>query len=452
MEDTTIQSKKILLEAIENYKKGISEIHPYDLAKELEKLRGFDEVEYENISKQIPSELFAQILCEMPSYIHEEIVDLISNKKIANIASSMDSDDASEFIHNISQKDEEVAQNILDNLNLKDKNIIEKLNSYNENEAGSYMQSELFKATLDEQISVALNRLKKLKNEDHLDNIFHIFLVEKNGNLIGSIGLEELILFDKEQYFKEIPEEKIKNYKCDHKCDIHDVVEMFSHYNLSSLAIIDDNGKLIGRITHDDIHDVVQEQDTKQIYSLAGVNDDAKHEESIFLIGKKRATWLGINLITAILASLVIGFFDATIQSLVALAVLMPIVASMGGNAGTQTLTVTVRQMALGQIDYEDAKRTIKKEVFISLANGFIFAFIMGIIAFLWFKIPLLGLVIALSMMINLLGAGFFGAVIPIVLEKLKIDPAIGSTVILTTVTDVVGFFSFLGLASIILL
>lgn len=447
-----IEIRNFLLKAIEDYRTGSSEIHPYDLAKELEKLRDLDDKEYEFVCKKIPSELFAEILCEMPSYIQEEIAEVISDKKIATIASNMDSDDASELIYNISQKDEEIAQTILSKLDDEDKEIIEKLNSYEDDEAGSYMQSELFSATLNENIGTALQRLRKLKNEDMLDNIFHVFLVDKTGKLLGSLGLEELILFEKNQKFSEIPQDKVKSYSCNHKSDISEVVEMFTHYNLSALAIVDEEDRLLGRITHDDIHDVIQEQDTKQLYSLAGVNDDAEHEESIYLIGRKRAVWLGINLVTAILASVVIGFFDATIQSLVALAVLMPIVASMGGNAGTQTLTVTVRQMALGEISYEDAKKTINKEVLISLANGFIFALVIGIIAFIWFKIPLLGLVIALSMIINLLSAGFFGAVIPILLEKFGVDPAIGSTVILTTVTDVVGFFSFLGLATIVLL
>ncbi len=177
-----------------------------------------------------------------------------------------------------------------------------------------------------------------------------------------------------------------------------------------------------------------------------------EQEESLYQIGKSRAIWLSLNLITAISASIVIGFFDATIQSLVALAILMPIVASMGGNAGTQTLTVTIRQMALGDIDSEDAKKTIYKEVIISLVNGLLFAVIIGTISFLWFKIPMLGVVIAISMIINLLSAGFFGALIPLSLQKFGIDPAIGSTVLLTTVTDIVGFFSFLGLATVILL
>ena len=225
-----------------------------------------------------------------------------------------------------------------------------------------------------------------------------------------------------------------------------------TNYNLNAIAVVDDSGRLIGRITSDDIYDIIQESATEQIFNLAGVNDDVEQDEDIFEIGKSRAMWLAINLVTAVAASLVIGMFDKTIQSIVALAVLMPIVASMGGNAGTQTLTVTVRKMALGDIEGSDARKTIYKEIVISLANGFIFALIIGIVAYFWFHIPLLGVVIALSMIINLISAGFFGSVIPLILQKMDIDPAIGSTVLLTTVTDVVGFFSFLGLASIILL
>jgi magnesium transporter len=225
-----------------------------------------------------------------------------------------------------------------------------------------------------------------------------------------------------------------------------------TNYNLNAIAVVDDNGRLIGRITSDDIYDIIQESATEQIFNLAGVNDDVEQDEDIFEIGKSRAMWLAINLVTAVAASLVIGMFDKTIQSIVALAVLMPIVASMGGNAGTQTLTVTVRKMALGDIEGSDARKTIYKEIVISLANGLIFALVIGIVAYFWFHIPLLGVVIALSMIINLISAGFFGSVIPLILQKMDIDPAIGSTVLLTTVTDVVGFFSFLGLASIILL
>lgn len=445
-------TKDYFLGIIEDFKNDRSEAHPYDLSQELLHLREISVEDYEYICKKMPSELFAKIICEMPNYIQEEVSDFLSDNKIANITSKMDSDDASMLIYNISQIDEKLAETILSKLDDEDQLIINQLNSYEENQAGAYMQNEMFKASLDEEIGTSLKRLKELKESNVLDNIYHAHIVSSSGEFIGSIGLEELILFENNLKYKDIPEEKFRNYSFVDKGDIEDAVEMFTNYNLSTLVVVNNENKLLGRITHDDIHDIIQQFDTKQLYSLAGVNDDAEQEESMYLIGKNRAFWLGINLITAILASFVIGVFDSTIQSLVALAVLMPIVASMGGNAGTQTLTVTVRQMALGEIDSDDAKKIIRKEVIISLVNGMIFATLIGIVAYLWFNIPLLGLVIALSMIINLCSAGFFGAVIPIVLQKRGIDPAIGSTVILTTVTDVVGFFSFLGLATLILI
>ena len=366
-------TKEYFLKIIADFKNDKSETHPYDLAQELLELREINEDYYEYICKKMPSELFAKILCEMPNYVQEEISDFLSDNKIANITSKMDSDDASMLIYNISQNNEEIAETILSKLNEKDKEIIRQLNSYEEDQAGAYMQNELFKASLDEKIGDSLKRLRELKQNDILDNIFHAHIVTSDGKFIGSIGLEELILFEHDLKYKDIPEEKFTNYSLNDKEDIEDAVDMFTNYNLSALAVVDSDNKLLGRITHDDIHDIIQQINTKQLYSLAGVSDDAEHEESIYLIGRNRAIWLGVNLITAVLASLVIGIFDATIQSLVALAILMPIVASMGGNAGTQTLTVTVRQMALGEIDYQDAKKIIYKEVVISLVNGVLF-------------------------------------------------------------------------------
>ncbi|MCD6258146.1 MAG: magnesium transporter [Helicobacteraceae bacterium] len=443
---------EIIFLEINQYKSENSTVHPYDISEQLLELRDIDKDEYLRVLKKIPHDLFAEILSEMPEHIQEEITELLSTKKIADIASKMDTDDAATFIQILSEDNKEVAQSILETFNDEDKEIIEQLLAYDDNQAGSYMQTELFSAKIGDNIGDAIRRLKRLKDEGELDNIWQAHIVDNNNKYLGSVGLEELIIFEHDLVFEDIPYEKYKNYFVHDKDNIKDVVEMVTNYNLTSVPVVNDHNVLVGRITSDDIVDVIQESATEQIYNLAGVNDEAEQEENMYEIGKSRALWLGLNLVTAIAASLVIGIFDSTIQSLVALAVLMPIVASMGGNAGTQTLTVTVRQMALGDIDGEDAKKTIIKEVILSLANGLIFAFAIGLIAYFWFKIPLLGVVIALSMVINLLSAGFFGSVIPLVLQKAKIDPAIGSTVLLTTVTDVVGFFSFLGLASIILL
>ncbi|MEA3315201.1 MAG: magnesium transporter [Campylobacterota bacterium] len=455
MKDNIFKSDLIIKDIkneIKKYKSDKTTIHPYDFVELLLDLRELSKEKYLKILKKIPHKLFADILAEMPPYIQEEIAEIFGNKKVADIASKMDTDDTADFIQNVSEENEKVANDILDNFKDDEKKVISQLISYNEDEAGAYMQTEIFSVNISENIGSSLKRLKKLKDNDKIDNIWHAHIIDNNSKYLGSVGLEELILFEHHLYYSDIPKDKFLTYCVNHKSNIKDVIEMVTNYNLNIIAVLNENNQLIGRITSDDIYDIIEESATEQIYNLAGVDDDAEQEERIFEIGKTRAVWLSINLFTAILASFIIGLFDETIHSLVALAVLMPIVASMGGNAGTQTLTVTVRQMALGDIEGEDAKKTIIKEVIISLANGILFAIIIGVISYFWFNIPLLGVVIAISIVINLLSAGFFGSIIPLLLQKLKIDPAIGSTVLLTTITDIVGFFSFLGLATIILL
>jgi magnesium transporter len=234
--------------------------------------------------------------------------------------------------------------------------------------------------------------------------------------------------------------------------DISNIIKIFEDYDLSVIPIVGYQNRLIGRITSDDVYDMIEEKATEQIYNLAGIGENKDYEGNIAKAIKTRGSWLFINLITAILASIVINVFEDTISSYIALAILMPIVASMGGNAGTQTLTIVVRQLALGDIVFDNAKEVVKKELLIAFINGVIFAAIVGIVAYVWFDKPLLGVVIALSLVINIFLSGFFGALIPLGLKKLNIDPAVGSTVILTTATDVIGFFSFLLLAKHILL
>jgi magnesium transporter len=317
------------------------------------------------------------------------------------------------------------------------------------------MQVEVFTANENEIVHDVIKRFSRLKKSNEIENVHNLFITKKNRVLLYSIDLDDLLTFDFDKTFQKNIEESEENYEpivSKDKDDIKVIVNLFKEYDLFAMPIIDNGGKLIGRITSDDIHDIINEHATEQMYNLAGLDDDVEEDEEILKASKKRASWLVVNLLTAILASLIIGIFADTLSSMVALAVLMPIVASMGGNAGTQTLTVVVRQLTLGDISHSDAKRIIIKEVSISLLNGFLFAIIMGVIATVWFGVENLGFVIALSMIINLLMAGLFGATIPLLLEKMKVDPAIGSTVILTTVTDVVGFFSFLGLATIILL
>jgi magnesium transporter len=418
-------------------------------------LKQYDEEKFSEAVKLIPSDMLGDVALELPDRYFDNMIDSLEVDDLTEAVKELESDDQVDFMKELKEHDAEMASEVFESLDKDDQEEITLLQSYKEDEAGSYMQVEVFTATEDEVVKDVIKRFSKLKKSNELENVHNLFITSKNGILLYSIDLDDLLTFDFDKTFAENIKESEESFEpitALDTDDIKEVVSLFKEYDLFVLPIVTKGGKLIGRITSDDIHDIISEQATEQMYNLAGLNDEVEEDEEILKAGKTRATWLGINLITAILASFVIGLFSDTLNSMVALAVLMPIVASMGGNAGTQTLTVVVRQLTLGDISSIDAKRIIMKEVSISLLNGFLFAIIIGIIATVWFDIENLGFVIALSMVINLLMAGFFGATIPLLLERLNIDPAIGSTVILTTVTDVVGFFSFLGLATIILL
>jgi len=428
------------------------ELHPSEIAK---LLKDMSEKNFNEAVLFIPKEIIADVALELPDRYFEDVIESFTPQEIAESVADLESDDQTDFIQELEEVDEKIAQEVFAELNKEDQADILQLKQYEENEAGAYMQIELYTAGLEKTVHSVIKDFATLRRKDELENIHYLFVTDKDNLLRYGIGLDNLLVFNFDKTLKENIEESPEKFKPivagDHD-DISEVVQRFQEYDLNSMPIVDDEGKLLGRITSDDIYDIISEQATDQMYHLAGVDDDAEEDDDILRAGKSRAVWLSLNLFTAIAASLVIGLFEETLQTIVALAILMPIVASMGGNAGTQSLTVVVRQLALGDIAKHDAFRTIKKEVILSLANGLFFAIIMGIIASLWFDKGMLGVVIGLSMLINLLSAGFFGSMVPLLLKRMDVDPAIGSTVILTTVTDIVGFFSFLGLATLILL
>ncbi len=426
------------------------------IAKQLKRIKQNDTDEFFRYLKKIPNDILGDIFIEFPDFILKDIVDKVSSDKIADVIEELESDDATDLIQDIEEINEQKAKEVFSNLDKKDQEEINLLKTYNDEEAGAYMQSESFVARLNEKIKTAISRLRRLRKSGELENIHQLFIINNEGHLLYGISLEDLITCDFSLTFEQLIDSNEKDlYKpisaTDHD-DIDKIVTLFKERDLTVLPIINEHGKLLGRITSDDIHDIISEYATEQIYNLAGVDDEAEEEATLFEVGKSRGIWLLINLITAIVASSVISIFDSTIQAYVALAVLMPIVASMGGNAGTQTLTVVVRKLALGEITFENAKEALFKETLVATINGGIFAIIMGLVAYAWFNAPMLGAVIALSMVVNLFFAGLFGALIPLGLKRFHIDPAVGSTVLLTTITDVVGFFSFLGLASWILI
>ena len=435
-------------------REALEHTHASELAKQLRDLYHEEGSEaFLRVLRALPEEQLGEVLLELPEYLKDEALEALSAQKLSEAVDELDSDDAADLIQDIEAVDEEKERQVLSRLDDEDVREIRALANYDEDQAGSLMQTELFSAQLDEKVGEAIERLKKLKREDGLENIHQVFLVDKFGFLVGAMPLEDVITYDFDKTFRDYLSEQHKLVPSVKATDpVDEVIKLFEDYDLVVLPVTDEKGKLIGRITYDDIVDVIEERATEQIYKMAGVDEETEEERDIGVITKKRAVWLGVNLITAILASLVIGLFDETIKAYVALAVLMPIVASMGGNAGTQSLTVMVRQLALGEIGWNEAKSAVFREVAVSLLNGLIFAVVMGVIALLWFHDAKLGVVIALAMVINLIFAGLFGAIIPLALKRVGVDPAVASSVLLTTVTDVVGFFAFLGLAKMILL
>ena len=425
--------------------------HTSEIAYLLKNIRSESQEEFRETLSRIPQDIRGEVLLELPEKLKEEAIEHFSSDELAEAVEAMDSDDAAELIENIVEVDENKSEAVYEQLDEEDREDIDKIRSYEEDQAGAWMQTELFEATLDETVSEAIARLKQLKEEGELENVHQLYIVNDEHRLVATVALEDMILMDFDQTFRsQLLSKEFRSVKATD--DIDEVATIFEQYDVAVLPVVDHESRLVGRITSDDIYDVIEERATEQIYNLAGVNDEVEQEEDIRGVFKNRASWLFINLLTAVLASAVIGMFDATIAAYVPLAILMPIVASMGGNAGTQTLTVMVRQMALGGIEFANARSALYKEITIAVLNGLLFALLMGLIASAWFQQPLLGVVIGMAMIINLFIAGFFGASIPLLLKRLNIDPAVGSTVLLTTATDVFGFFSFLGLAQVILL
>lgn len=442
------------LEAQELLKNISKDQSTYETNEALKTIKRYNEELYLQTLKSFDTYTLANVATITPEHILEDILEHLSIIKIAKAVEELESDDATDLIKRFEELNPQKTLAILNRLSSEDKEEILRLKNYDENTAGAYMQTEIFTASIDESIEKAIKRYRILKHSEQVDQIFQVYIIDNQGKLCNAINLSDLLIWDFKLSFADIIKNNSKKYKCysikDHE-DIQKAIDIVEDYDLSVLAVVSDDGILLGRITYDDIHDLIQENATEQIYNLAGVDEDAE-EESAFKAAKARAFWLMINLTTSLISANIISLFSGEIEQLVALAVLMPIVASMGGNTGSQALAVTVRKLSLNEVEFKDAKKVILRESGISLLNGLIFASIMSIIALIWFKTALLGLVIALSMLINLALAGFVGSFVPLTLKKFKIDPAVGSSVVITAITDGLGFFSFLLLAKMILL
>ena len=424
----------------------IDDLHYADVADLLERLSREERGQFIEV---VRDQFDPEVLAELDDTVRDEVVAHLGVREVASALSELDSDDAVEVLE---EMDEAQQRAVLDHIPHEERTLIEESLSYPDDSAGRLMQREIVTVPGHWNVGQCIDFVRRIAEEDEgrLPSVFYdIFAIDARHHPIGSIALSKLMSSRRQVPVTEVMEENM--HEIDVNTDQEDVAFLFRQRDLVSAPVIDGNGRLVGAITIDDVVDVIHEEHEEDIMRMGGVIEDDLYEAAISTT-RARFSWLVVNLLTAILASVVIGFFDATIEQIVALAVLMPIVASMGGNAGTQSLTVTVRALATKELTGSNAYRVISKEVIVGCFNGVIFAVLAGLVAWLWFESVELGAVIAAAMVINMVVAGFFGAAIPIVLNRMGIDPAIASTVVLTTMTDVVGFFAFLSLAALVLL
>jgi magnesium transporter len=419
----------------------LSDLTAQDTAELIEKI---DPLRRQKLLATHGNDIDPEVFTNLQDDILAGILEQMSPYQVASIVSTLESDDALGLIEPL---DDTFRREVIRNLSAKTRVALEEGLSFPEDSAGRLMQREVVAVPQFWTVGKTIDYLHNASTELP-ESFFDLFIITPTHHIVGKLTLSRLVRAGRSEKIDTLVTDE--TYPVPATMDQEEVALLFKREDLTSAPVVDDDGRLLGVITVEDVVHVISDEAEEDFLKIAGVYDGDFYR-TIKDTTKSRFYWLFINLITAILAAYVISFFEATITQVVALAVLMPIVAGMGGNAGTQTLTVAVRALATNELSATNMWRAVGKETVMGLLNGAAFAILIGIFAGLWFLSPGLGLVIAAAMVINMVVAGFFGAIIPITLNKLGYDPAESSAVFLTTFTDVIGFFAFLGLASIFL-
>jgi magnesium transporter len=380
-------------------------------------------------------------LTEVDDAVRDEILDELPSQAVAKGVSELESDDAVAILEDL-PKDEQAE--ILEQLPQPDRAALARSLDYPEESAGRRMQTEFIAVPPAWNVGQAIDYMRE--TSELPDRFFELYVTDESGRFRGAIPLDRLLRSKRPVPISDLMERERHRIRADE--DQEEVARMFQRYDLVAAPVVDAEDRLVGIITFDDVADVIEEEAEEDIKALGGVRDE-ELSDSVWKIARGRFNWLLVNLATAFLASSVLGLFEGQLQKMVALAVLAPIVASQGGNATTQTMTVAVRALATRDLSDANARRVITRELMVGLLNGIAFAVITGVAAYVWFRVPGLGLVIGLAMICNLVAAALGGILIPLLLNRLKYDPAVASSPFVTTVTDVVGFFSFLGIATL---
>ncbi len=440
--EVSLQNLMTALEASEHdeAKQQIKELHPGEIALLLEAIQPKDRsILWPGIEISIQGE----ILKEVNEDVQSQLIDEMTVDSLVKATEKLDTDDLADIVPNMP---ESAVHSLLLTLDFKHRERLNKVLSYPENSAGGLMNTDFITVRPDVSIRAVIRYLRLLK-EMPVDTD-QVFVVDRNFNYLGSLLITSLLTEEPKQMVETlINNDFSKPINAD--TDESEVALLFEQRNLISAPVIDENNQLVGRITIDDVVDVILDQAEHSVMSMAGLDEDEDVFAPIFQSTKRRSIWLGVNLITVFIAVYCIGLFEATLQQKIALAILMPVVASMGGIAGTQTLIIVTRGIATGKVTTANIKALVNKELAVSGLNGIIWSIVIGLITYYWFSDLLLSLIIALAIITNLVVAAFSGAFLPLILSKLKIDPALAGGVILTTITDVIGFVAFLGLAAL---
>lgn len=414
------------------------ELHVADLADLIELLKPNARADFVTAMGE---RLDFDVYSEIDEAVRDQLAEELPNAQLAIAVRELESDDAVYLLENLDAEDQ---TDILAQVPESDRANIQRSLEYPDDSAGRLMQTDFIAVPPFWNVGQAIDYMRE--NESLPDRFAEVFVVDPAYHLLGTVRLDRILRTKRPILVSDIMEKEVQSVAVD--LDQEDVGRQFERYDLYSAPVVDADERLVGVVTVDDVMEVITAEAEEDIKRLGGVGDESI-ADSVVRITQRRFVWLLINLGTAILASVVIGAFDATIEQMVALAVLMPIVASMGGNAATQTMTVAVRALATKDLSPVNARRIIGREALVGLINGFIFALLLAVVAYVWFGSPMLGAIIAVAMVINMAVAALAGILVPMGLERAGVDPAIASSVFVTTVTDVVGFFAFLGLAAL---
>jgi magnesium transporter len=424
---------------IELLREIVAELHEADLGDLIEAIEPDDRVKLVELTG---ADFHFSALNEVDDSVRDEILEELEPAIVAEGVRELESDDAVELLEGLDEADQE---EILEKLPATERDAIERRLLYPENSAGRRMQTEFITVPPDWTVGQAIDYMRD--TPDLPDRFYEIYAVDQAKHWQGAVSLDALLRARRPVPLADLIDEDRRRVSV--LDDQEEVARMFGKYNLVAAPVVDTTDRLVGVITIDDVVDVIEEEADEDLKALGGVTSDEELSDSVWTIARGRFNWLLVNLATAFLASSVLGLFEGQLEKMVALAVLAPIVASQGGNAATQTMTVAVRALATRDLGSNNAFRVVMREGLVGLVNGLAFAVITGIAAVAWFRISGLGIVIGLAIVCNLVAGALGGILIPMVLDRVKVDPAVASGTFVTTITDVVGFFSFLGIATL---